>query len=151
MRRTSICSGIILSLLLAACGSSESESEDAIPLTAKILNAGPYTMTAFYVQPTGSMPETGWETMDWGENKLTVAQLTQLQFVRVDSLDRLEYDAVAAFDADGATELLRGYVHAGWISDGPFISISAALSADSNSFGYQWGEEIWEGEQDVTP
>ena len=140
----------LLCLVLVACGSS-SEEQTPNPLTAKILNSGPYPMTAFYVQPSGTMPETGWEELDWGENKLPVARLENLQFVLTEDLDRLEYDAVAAFDSGAGTEFLRGYVHCGWIADGPFITIQAGLAADSSSIGYQWGEENWEGEVDVTP
>lgn len=135
---------LLASNLLFACGSDK-------PLRAKIFNQGQYPLTGFYFQPAGTMPATGWETADWGRNHLPVPQLGQNQFVIVTTLERLAYDGRATFDAGGTVENLRGEVLANWIRDGEFITIFAGWSDSGNGFGYQWGEQHFPSEVDVTP
>jgi hypothetical protein len=130
--------------MLAACGGGK-------PLHAKLFNQGQYPLTGFYFQPAGTMPATGWENADWGRNYLPVPRLEQNQFVIVTTLKRLAFDGRATFDAGGSVENLRGEVLANWIRDGGFITIFAAFGDGGTSFGYQWGEQTFPGEVDVTP
>lgn len=132
--------------IVSSCGGGGEK-----PLRAKLFNQGQYPLTGYYFQPAGTMPATGWETADWGQNHLPLARLEQNQFVIVKSLRRLDYDGRAAFDVSGTVENLRGEVRADWIPDGEIITVMAGYSDGGTGFGYQWGEQHFPGEVDVTP
>ncbi|NMB75981.1 MAG: hypothetical protein GYA21_12745 [Myxococcales bacterium] len=135
---------LLASFMLAACGQDK-------PLRAKLFNQGQYPLTGFYFQPAGTVPATGWETADWGRNHLPLPRLEQNQFVIVTTLERLTYDGRATFDVGGNVENLRGEVLANWIRDGEIITIFAGFSDSGTTFGYQWGEQHFPSEVDVTP
>jgi hypothetical protein len=133
-------------LLGPGCGGT-----DGPPLVAKIFNSGQYAIHGFHFKPRGEMPETGWETLDWGQSVLPLRSLQPRQFVLLRDFPRKHLDGMAAFDVNGVAERRRGEVLAHWIPDGEIITIQAGWSDDGSVFGYQWGLDEFPDEVDVTP
>jgi hypothetical protein len=128
----------IIALFFSCSIFSPQNPQTSNKFTLKFINVGTYPITGFYLN-------AGNDSINWGQNILPVASLSNNEYVLMGNLEKgPEYAFRAKFDSSGTTAYL---IHT-YMPSGP-DTISAHAGLDTNGswgIGHQWGLQIWPGE-----
>lgn len=121
----------------------EDVGDPAGTFTLKFINLGDYPVNALWLQHAS-------DTSAWGVSILPVALLDSMQCVRIGGVPRgPEYAFKVQFDSAGYAAFLTHHS----MPSGPpdTITAHAGLGPTGWGIGHDWGLQLYDGEQDVTP